>query len=81
MSGTYADFNARIPAVSYFDLALSARVGDHVNMRIGAQNILDKDPPVVSREAGGNNAFYNGNTYTNYDVLGRYIYMGASLNF
>ena len=72
--------NAKIPSVSYFDLAMTANVTDMFGLRIGAENVLDKDPPVVGTNAGGNNALYNGNTYTTYDVLGRYVYVGITLN-
>jgi iron complex outermembrane receptor protein len=70
-----------IPATSYFDLTLTARIGDHYNLRLGVNNILDRDPPVV-----GSNAcpagICNGNAYTQvYDALGRYIFAGITLDF
>jgi outer membrane receptor protein involved in Fe transport len=74
-----ADF--RIPRQQYFDLALTARIGDHYNFRLGVNNILDRDPPLV-----GSNAcpagICNGNAYTQvYDALGRYIFAGITLDF
>jgi iron complex outermembrane receptor protein len=71
----------RIPAQSYFDLTLTARIGDHYNFRLGVNNILDRDPPLV-----GSNAcpagICNGNTYSQvYDALGRYIFAGVTLDF
>ena len=74
-----ADF--RIPSQSYFDLTLTARIGDHYNFRLGVNNILDRDPPLV-----GSNAcpagICNGNAYTQvYDALGRYIFAGVTLDF
>ncbi|HEV2818478.1 MAG TPA: TonB-dependent receptor [Allosphingosinicella sp.] len=73
--------DARIPSQQYFDLTLTARIGDHYNFRLGVNNIFDRDPPIV-----GSNAcpagICNGNTYTQvYDALGRYIFAGITLDF
>jgi iron complex outermembrane receptor protein len=69
---------ARIPNVSYFDLSASARIGDNYTFRIGAQNILDKTPPVLDSNYSNNGS----NVYAQvYDALGRYIYAGIELNF
>ncbi len=82
-ANNFTAFNSKIKAQNYFDLALTATVGDHLNFRIGAQNILDRDPPTVpSAGAYGQGGFQNGNTYpVVYDALGRYIYAGATINF
>jgi len=73
--------NNKLNAQSYFDLALQARIGDRYNFRIGANNILDKEPPVAGQEvipAG----FGNGNTTPQvYDALGRYIFAGFTVDF
>ncbi|WP_369025820.1 TonB-dependent receptor [Qipengyuania sp. RANM35] len=68
-------------AVSYFDLALTAEVGDHYNFRLGANNILDKTPPVTGSQACPAGSC-NGNVFAQvYDALGRYIYAGVTLEF
>ena len=73
--------DARMPAQSFFDLALTARLGDRYNFRLGANNILDRQPPV----AGGAVVappFGNGNTFPQvYDALGRYIFAGVTVDF
>ena len=67
--------DARLPAQSFFDLALTARVADKLNLRLGANNILDREPPLTSIGA-------NGNTYPQvYDALGRYIFAGVTIDF
>jgi outer membrane receptor protein involved in Fe transport len=80
-SGSALPGNDVLPKQSYFDLALQARVADRFNFRVGANNILDKDPPL----AGGQVAaapFANGNTYPQvYDALGRYLFAGFTLDF
>jgi len=71
----------RIKAQSYFDLALSARIADKFNFRIGANNILDKEPPIVGGEVA-NAPYGNGNTYPQvYDALGRYLFAGVTVDF
>ncbi|HKX91297.1 MAG TPA: TonB-dependent receptor [Sphingomicrobium sp.] len=73
--------NQKIKAQSYFDLALTARITDRYNFRIGANNILDTDPPVVGSEVS-NAPFGNGNTFPQvYDALGRFLFAGVTVNF
>ncbi|MDB2693977.1 TonB-dependent receptor [Erythrobacter sp.] len=73
--------SAGFGAQNYFDLALTFEVGDNYNFRFGANNILDKSPPLTGQQscpAG----FCNGNTFSQvYDALGRYIYAGVTLDF
>ena len=73
--------NNRIGAQSYFDLAMTARVTDAFSLRIGVNNLLDRDPPV----RGGQvltGVFGSGNTFPQvYDYAGRYIFSGVTLNF
>lgn len=73
--------NERLSAQDYFDLTLSARLSQRLNLRIGANNIFDRDPPVAGQQvipAG----FGNGNTYPQvYDALGRYLFAGFTVDF
>jgi iron complex outermembrane receptor protein len=85
LGGAFSPHDRTIPAQSYFDLTLTARIGDHYNFRLGVNNIFDKEPPIF----GSNStlsvcpaAFCNGNTFPGtYDALGRYIFAGVQLNF
>jgi outer membrane receptor protein involved in Fe transport len=66
-----------IPAQSFFDLALTARLGDRYNFRLGANNIFDKSPPIVGADVSA-----NGNTFPQmYDSLGRFIFAGFTVDF
>ena len=68
----------RIPAQSFFDLSMSAKVGDNYTFRIGAQNILDRSPPFLD----GNYSNNGSNTYAQvYDSLGRYLFAAIQLDF
>jgi outer membrane receptor protein involved in Fe transport len=73
--------DARIGAVSYFDLSGSVPVadGDFV-LRFGVRNIADRDPPIVDNFNLGVNADYgNGNTFPAlYDTLGRTVFLGLT---
>jgi outer membrane receptor protein involved in Fe transport len=75
--------HGHVKAQNYFDLASTFTVGDHYNLRLGVNNIFDKDPPLFSSSFGSCAVvFCNGNTYPGvYDVLGRYLYASATLNF
>jgi outer membrane receptor protein involved in Fe transport len=69
---------ARFGSQSYIDLVLTARIGDHYSLRLGANNILDRIPPIAVTPA----PFGNGNTYPQvYDSLGRYVFAGVTLDF
>jgi iron complex outermembrane recepter protein len=75
-----------IPAYSYFDLTASFNVYKTVRLQLGANNVLDKVPPLVvgadcstSSPAGAN---CNGNTFPGvYDAMGRYLFARISAQF
>jgi outer membrane receptor protein involved in Fe transport len=87
LSGPSYDFNRHIGSQSYFDLAVTADIGNHFSWRIGVNNLLDKEPPLLhsgSGSFGQSNCggFCNGNTNPGtYDALGRYLYTGITLDF
>jgi outer membrane receptor protein involved in Fe transport len=63
---------------SYFDLFGSWAVTDMAQVRLGLNNVLDNDPP-ISANVGTTG---NGNTYPQtYDSLGRWIFIGATVDF
>lgn len=83
------DPGLHIKTHNYFDLATTYRLGDNYTFRLGVNNLLDKQPPLVTSgsaiRAGSNlcpTGPCNGNTYpATYDALGRYIYAGVTLDF
>ncbi|MFC4293862.1 TonB-dependent receptor plug domain-containing protein [Novosphingobium tardum] len=88
LNGKYYAFASHLRPVNYFDLALTANIGDHFSWRLGANNLFDKDPPLVSSgnsagsASGCASVVCNGNTYPGmYDSLGRYVYTGITLDF
>jgi outer membrane receptor protein involved in Fe transport len=80
-TGNVADANRHIKAQSFFDLAMTARLADRYNFRLGVNNLLDKQPPVVGGEVS-NAPFGNGNTFPQvYDALGRFLFAGVTVDF
>ena len=88
LAGNFYDQDAKIKAQSYFDLAVTATFLDKFTWRFGVNNLFDKDPPLVTSGSGNFGASAcqavscNGNSYPGtYDVLGRFLYTGVTLNF
>ncbi len=69
--------DAKIKAYSYFDLSTTVPLADKLTLRAGINNILDKQPPINGLGLGSE----NGNSFSQvYDVLGRYVFFGATLD-
>ena len=74
------DVNSRLPVANYFDLAASAAVMKELTLRIGVNNLLDRDPPAIAQGILAD--FGNGNTYPGvYDVAGRSFFVGLTAEF
>ncbi|MEG8049673.1 TonB-dependent receptor [Sphingomonas aurantiaca] len=71
----------RIPSYDYIDLTARIGVAENFDFTITAQNLFDKQPPIVGSTVGS--TLYNsGNTYpSTYDALGRRFAVGARLHF
>ena len=74
--------DAHIPTISYLDLRASYS-WNSVTLRVGCNNVLDKDPPLIdTQNTGGNTTFAESNTYpTVYDVAGRYLFVNLTVDF
>jgi iron complex outermembrane receptor protein len=73
-----------VPAYSYFDLTASMTFAEKYTLRIGANNIADKTPPIIP--SGGvsdcPSGPCNGNTWAQvYDALGRQIFATVTIDF
>jgi iron complex outermembrane receptor protein len=66
---------------SYLDLTANFTIHNNLNFRVGVNNVLDKDPPIV----GASNCpgvVCNGGTFPQvYDALGRFVFVGLSADF
>lgn len=68
-------------AQNYFDVAGTWELYENTSIRFGVNNILDKDPPVGTNTRVGA-GFGNGNTFPQvYDALGRWVFIGATVDF
>jgi iron complex outermembrane receptor protein len=76
--GTYDVFNATIPSYSYLDLQATWNVNRILQIRAGANNVLDTAPPVILNAivAGG-----AANTYDIYDIFGRQLFVAFTAKF
>jgi outer membrane receptor protein involved in Fe transport len=64
-----------VPAYHYFYLNGTWQVTDAVSVFAGIDNVTDKQPPIYTR------GFQYGTDPSTYDVIGRYMYVGARMKF
>jgi outer membrane receptor protein involved in Fe transport len=76
--GVFDALDARIAGYSYFDLTAFYNVNKWLQLRAGCQNILDKSPPLLNAAL---TATGSGNTYSQYDLLGRQIFGAFTITF
>jgi iron complex outermembrane receptor protein len=63
-----------VKAYNVFDLNARFEAGDTTEFRLGATNLFNKKPPQV----GDTEANYDAQ---NYDVIGRYFFLGVTKKF
>ncbi|MFL6733289.1 MAG: TonB-dependent receptor, partial [Sphingomicrobium sp.] len=65
----------------YFDLTTVFRVRKGFELRLGVNNLLDRQPPLVVGNTAAGDGPYNANTYpTWYDPLGRYVFASVAVD-
>jgi outer membrane receptor protein involved in Fe transport len=70
-----------IASYSYLDLSASVSLMSNFTVRVGANNVLDKDPPVIL-SANCPVGPCNNNTWTQtYDPTGRFLYVHLEAKF
>jgi outer membrane receptor protein involved in Fe transport len=81
LSAPFPQADAKLDARSYLDLAGTWRINKNLTFTGGINNLLDKDPPIVSQVVAGA-PFGNGNTYPNlYDAMGRKVFLTLTAKF
>ncbi len=76
----YDAYNASIPSYSYLDMEVTWSPTKILTIRAGANNVLDKDPPLLVSQAGliaGGAA----NTSDAYDIFGRQLFVAFTAKF
>jgi outer membrane receptor protein involved in Fe transport len=72
---------ARLPAYNYFDFAANVAVNQYLDLRFNAQNLFDKDPPLIGDGQFGGVGQYQ-NTYSSYyTIRGRTLRVGLTARF
>jgi outer membrane receptor protein involved in Fe transport len=70
----------KLRAQDYFDVATVFRVRKGLELRLGVNNVMDRQPPLVVSNTAAGDGPYNANTYpTWYDPLGRYIFASVAM--
>jgi outer membrane receptor protein involved in Fe transport len=70
-----------VPGFNYIDLGASYQIAKQVAVRIGVNNVLDKDPPII-QSFYGTSVLDSGNTYPQtYDWGGRYLFANLTIDF
>jgi iron complex outermembrane receptor protein len=81
LSGTVHRTDATLGSRSYIDLTAAITLADNYTFRVGANNLLDKDPPLVG-QVNCPSGPCNGNTFSQvYDTLGRQWFATVTIDF
>jgi outer membrane receptor protein involved in Fe transport len=72
--------NTKLSAANYFDVTTLVRIHKGLDLRLGVNNVLDRQPPLAVNNTAAGIAAFNGNTYPMwYDPLGRYIFASLAM--
>jgi iron complex outermembrane receptor protein len=74
----FVEFGGELSSRSYFDLAGTWDITDQYNVRLGINNLFDKDPPLVDTGWSGPGT---PNTWGPYDTLGRNVFFAVTGKF
>lgn len=75
------DSDLELEEKNYIDINGSWNFAEKYTVRFGINNVMDEDPPLAGNRACPS-GICNGNTYAQvYDVLGRYVFMGLTVDF
>ena len=82
-AGVFDTVDASIPNYSYFDLETSYTLWDKYTLRVGVNNLMDKDPPLLAINPAilGVIPGTTMNAFTTYDTLGRMVFMNFNAKF
>jgi outer membrane receptor protein involved in Fe transport len=76
LAGSKVPVDNSLAAADYIDLAATWDIRENVELSGGINNLFDKDPPLTTKDVSASN------TYPGvYDVLGRYLFLNATVKF
>ena len=70
-----------VPSFSYLDLSASVAINSSLSLRVGANNVLDKDPPIILSANCPVGACNNNTWVQTYDPTGRFLYVHLEAKF
>lgn len=74
--------SAFLETQSYFDLTVFWDVTENIQLRVGARNVFDNDPPVLPAFGPSPSANVEANTVAGvYDANGRFVFAGVNFRF
>jgi len=76
--GDIDELNGKLPARSYLDLTAQWSPTTSIDVRLGVNNLLDRNPPLVTTEISG---VGGPNSFPTYDLLGRQIFVATTMKF
>jgi iron complex outermembrane recepter protein len=77
-NGRFRSLDARLPAISYLDLSGSWQLNKAMQLRLGINNLFDKNPPIVTQDIAPSGL---PNAYPTYDTLGRQLFVAFTSTF
>ena len=81
LTNTVSKADTKLAAQDYFDLAALFRLKGKAELRVGVNNIFDREPPLIVRNTAAGGGPVNGNTFPEwYDALGRYLFASLTMN-
>jgi iron complex outermembrane receptor protein len=79
-TGTAYAVDSRVPSYDYLDVDSSIKLGSHIEVRVGVNNLTDRRPPIIGFNA--NPLLVNGNMLAaTYDTFGRYLFVGLTAKY
>jgi iron complex outermembrane recepter protein len=79
-TGTAYPADWHVPTYDYIDMDVGFDLGSHVNLRLGVNNLFNREPPIVGFNA--NPLLVNGNMLAaTYDTFGRYLFVGLTAKY
>jgi outer membrane receptor protein involved in Fe transport len=76
--GNQDEVNGTLGARSYLDLTTQWSPTDSIDVRLGINNLLDRNPPLATTDVSGTGG---PNTFPTYDILGRQIFLATTMKF
>ena len=80
LTDDFSPANTKLRAQDFFDVVTAFRVKRRFELRLGVNNLLDRQPPLVVINTAAGEGPFDGNTYPEwYDPLGRYVFASVSV--